>query len=179
MSEAPGELTITWDRVVPVPSDYRVVWAREGEDFRTWTDLSWNAFPTGERLHLSGLDEGVTYKVSLRARFNREPRAGKKRWSGPWSETYTATVQTSPPTQQQNQDDENPPPTQQQTEDVITGVSLVSEAPGASGHHRRLPSHATSATTLNGIPSSGLVTFETWGLSPSIQTSPVRGSASL
>ena len=34
---------------------------------------------------------------------------------------------------------------------------------GASGHHRRLPSHATSATTLNGIP-SGLVTFETWGL---------------
>ena len=33
----------------------------------------------------------------------------------------------------------------------------------ASGHHRRLPSHATSATTLNGIP-SGLVTFETWGL---------------
>ena len=37
---------------------------------------------------------------------------------------------------------------------------------GASGHHRRLPSHATSATTLNGIP-SGLVTFKTWGLSPS------------
>ena len=33
---------------------------------------------------------------------------------------------------------------------------------GASGHHRRLPSHTTSATTLNGIP-SGLVTFETWG----------------
>ena len=28
-----------------------------------------------------------------------------------------------------------------------------------------MPSHATSATTLNGIP-SGLVTFETWGLWP-------------
>ena len=42
---------------------------------------------------------------------------------------------------------------------------------GASGHHRRLPSHATSATTLNGIP-SGLVTFETWGLSAPVRTSP-------
>ena len=44
---------------------------------------------------------------------------------------------------------------------------------GASGHHRRLSSHATSATTLNGIP-SGLVTFETWGHGVTPPPSPGR-----
>ena len=31
-SDAPGELTITWDAASPAPTDYRLAWAPVGED---------------------------------------------------------------------------------------------------------------------------------------------------
>ena len=44
-SNAPGELVITWSPPRRTPRDYRVSWAKVGEAYRTWTDLSGNAFP--------------------------------------------------------------------------------------------------------------------------------------
>ncbi len=44
-SSEPGELEVTWDVPTETPVDYRVSWARDGENFTTWTDLSGNAFP--------------------------------------------------------------------------------------------------------------------------------------
>ena len=45
-SSQPGEFEITWDVTTETPVDYRLAWARDGERFKTWTDLSGNAFPT-------------------------------------------------------------------------------------------------------------------------------------
>ena len=58
------------DAPTKTPRDYRVNWARVGERFPTWTDLSGNAFPTSSSYTITGLDEGVRYKVKVRARFN-------------------------------------------------------------------------------------------------------------
>ena len=55
-STQPGELEVTWDVPTETPHDYRLSWARVGESFRTWTDLSGNAFPTSQIVydHRSG-----------------------------------------------------------------------------------------------------------------------------
>ena len=55
-----------------------------------------------------------------------------------------------------------PPPVAAAVRSALDASHHAANHQGPTGHHRRLPSHATSATTLNGIP-SGLVTFETWG----------------
>ena len=83
-SEEPGELAVSWDAASPAPVDYRVSWARSDEDYRTWTDDSGNAYPTTNSLTLTGLDEGVEYKVQVRARYGN--------LSGPWSDEARLTV---------------------------------------------------------------------------------------
>ena len=47
-STQPGELVLSWNVPASTPRDYRVSWARVGENFKTWTDESGNAFPTTE-----------------------------------------------------------------------------------------------------------------------------------
>lgn len=73
----PGELSITWDAHPDGPNDYRVSWAPEGENFRTFSDTDWNAFPTGTSHTVTGLDAGANYKAKVLARF----QGGKSPWS--------------------------------------------------------------------------------------------------
>ena len=84
VSSQPGELEVSWDAPAETPRDYRISWARVGESFLTWTDLSGNAFPTSSSYTISGLEEGVRYKVKVRARYNGS--------SGPWTEPVEADV---------------------------------------------------------------------------------------
>ena len=37
-SNRPGELSVSWDPPTETPSDYRVIWARVGEKFLSWSD---------------------------------------------------------------------------------------------------------------------------------------------
>ena len=37
--------------------------------YKTWTDLSGNAFPINISITFTGLDQGVSYKVKVRARY--------------------------------------------------------------------------------------------------------------
>ena len=90
VSSQPGELEVSWDAPAETPRDYRISWARVGESFLTWTDLSGNAFPTSSSYTITGLDEGVRYKVKVRARFNGS--------SGPWTEPVEADVAAAGPT---------------------------------------------------------------------------------
>ena len=75
-SNQPGQLQVSWGAPTDTPRDYRIMWARVDEDFLTWTDTRGNAFPTTPSYTSTGLDEGVRYKVKVRARFNGP--------SGPW-----------------------------------------------------------------------------------------------
>ena len=77
-SNQPGVLVVSWDAPTDTPTDYRVNWARVGEDFPTWTDSSGNAFPTTSSYTITGLDQGVRYKVKVRARYDGPPGG----WSG-------------------------------------------------------------------------------------------------
>ncbi len=53
-SDAPGVLTVTWDEASPAPSGYRVSWVPVGEPFRSWSDLSGNAYPSAESHTVGG-----------------------------------------------------------------------------------------------------------------------------
>ena len=90
-SNEPGVLRITWDAASGSPEDYRVSWAPASDNFKTWTDLSGNAFPTSPSYTVTGLQQGARYKVIVRSRFG--PGS-----SGPWSAEYEATIASAPPT---------------------------------------------------------------------------------
>ncbi len=86
----PGELDVSWDAHPDGAEDHRVSWAPSNENFRTWTDTDWNAFPTGTSYTITGLSGGEEYKVRVRARFQSGPSS---QWSGIL--TATATAQSS------------------------------------------------------------------------------------
>ena len=79
-----GELTVAWNAPSDPPRDYRVSYAPIDENFKTWTDLSGNAFPSSASITLTGLDQGVSYKVMIRARYQGS--------AGPWTEQREALV---------------------------------------------------------------------------------------
>ena len=88
-----GDLLISWDAPELAPRDYRVMWAKSSENYKTWTDTTGNAFPTNASHTVSGLDRGHEYKVKVRARYSNG--------SGPWSTEVQHTIpeeQTAPPT---------------------------------------------------------------------------------
>ena len=89
-SNQPGVLDVSWDAPTDTPRDYRVNWARVGENFPTWTDSSGNAFPTTSSYTITGLDQGVRYKVKVRARYDGPP--------GAWSGIIEAVVASAAPT---------------------------------------------------------------------------------
>ena len=87
-SNQPGELAVSWDAPAETPNDYRIAWARVGDDFPTWRNPDINAYPTTPSYTISGLDEGVRYNVWLRARYNDSPGD----WSGPHEALVAATA---------------------------------------------------------------------------------------
>ena len=88
-STEPGKLQVSWDAPTNTPRDYRISWARVGENFKTWTDESGNAFPTDPSYTITDLDEGARYKVRVRARYDEGG-------PGEWSEQVEAVVASAP-----------------------------------------------------------------------------------
>ena len=89
-STSPGTIYIFWNVPAEVPRDYRVSWALLGEPYLTWTDLYGNAFPTDSSYTISDLEEGQTYKVKVRARYDQGG-------SGAWSDEITIAAAQSLP----------------------------------------------------------------------------------
>ena len=84
------DLLISWDAPELAPRDYRVMWAKSSENYKTWTDTTGNAFPTSASHTVSGLDRGHEYKVKVRARYSNG--------SGPWSTEVQHTIPEPTPT---------------------------------------------------------------------------------
>ncbi len=85
VSNQAGILEVSWNASSAAPKDYRVAWAKVGENFRTWTDTSVNAFPTSPSYTITGLEAGARYKMHVRARYEGEG-------PGDWSDIYEANV---------------------------------------------------------------------------------------
>ena len=83
-SAAPGTIQAAWEASGETPANYRISWAKTGESYLTWTDLTGNAFPTDPSQTITGLEEGETYKVKVRASY-----AGT---AGDWSGDITITI---------------------------------------------------------------------------------------
>ena len=95
-STTAGTLTVSWDAASPVPTDYRVDWAKSGEDYKSWTvdDGHVYAAETATTTTITDLDHDTEYKIRMRARYYRGEHEGKS-WGGPWA-TATITVAGEP-----------------------------------------------------------------------------------
>ena len=83
-STSAGEQAVSWDAPRESVRDYRIRWAKVGENYRTWTDLDFNAYPTEPAYTIAGLEAGERYKIAVRARFAQG--------SGPWAQEVRADV---------------------------------------------------------------------------------------
>ena len=80
----PGTIQASWEAPSETPVDYRISWAKVGDPYLTWTDLTGNAFPTDPSHTITGLEEGETYNVKVRARYDGT--------SGDWSGDVAITI---------------------------------------------------------------------------------------
>ena len=95
-STTAGTLTVSWDATSPTPTDYRVDWAKSGENYTSWKVDDGHKYLTVTSIELTDLDQGVEYKVRARARFYKGEHK-KAPWSGPWVEGSLLVSSTPPP----------------------------------------------------------------------------------
>ena len=95
-SDAPGNLTVSWDAASPTPTDYRVDWAKSDEDYQSWKVDDGHVYPadTATTVTIADLEHDTEYKIRMRARYYRGEHEGKS-WGGPWA-TETITVAGEP-----------------------------------------------------------------------------------
>ena len=86
----PSEVQMSWNAPSETPHDYHVSWAKVGESFKIWTDLSGNAFPNTPSYTITGLDGTASYEIKVRARYQGS--------SGPWTTIVVGTSTSVPPT---------------------------------------------------------------------------------
>ena len=89
-SSQAGVLEVSWDAPTATPREYRIMWARVDESFPSYRDNDGNAYPREPTYTITGLDEGVRYKVKVRARYSDNP--------GDWSAQAEAIVAAAAPT---------------------------------------------------------------------------------
>ena len=87
-STGPGVIEASWEAPTETPADYRMAWAKVGEPYLTWTNLSGNAFPASPSQTVTDLEEGEQYKVKVRARYSS---GGPGDWSGEFTVTVAGT----------------------------------------------------------------------------------------
>ena len=71
-SDSPSELTVSWDTPSPGPTDYRIDWAKSGENYQSYKVDEGHLYPEGTATSatITDLEAGVEYQVRLRARYH-------------------------------------------------------------------------------------------------------------
>ena len=95
-STTAGTLTVSWDAASPVPTDYRIDWAKSGEDYKSWTVDEGHKYPdpSATTATIADLDHDTEYQIRMRARYYKGEHLGNS-WGGPWAEA-TITVTGEP-----------------------------------------------------------------------------------
>ena len=138
-STSAGTLTVSWDAASPTPTDYRVDWAKSGEDYKSWKVDEGHVYlaETATTTTITDLNHDTEYKIRMRARYYKGEHKGKS-WGGPWA-TATITVTGEPaetPTPEPVQEEESTPAagaidTLTATDDDTGQLVLTWEAPAA------------------------------------------------
>ena len=124
-SDAPGTLAISWIAPDRAPTDYRVNWARADESYPSWTEDTGNRYPLTTSLQLTGLDQGVEYKVQVRARYRAGADADSP-WSGDWLEaTMVVAAEPEPVSVPQATPEPTPEPTPTPERGAIGGPTVT------------------------------------------------------
>ena len=92
----PVTLTVSWDAASPVPTDYRIDWAKSGEDYKSWKVDEGHKYPdpSATTATIADLDHDTEYQIRMRARYYKGEHLGNS-WGGPWAEA-TITVTGEP-----------------------------------------------------------------------------------
>ncbi len=127
-SDEPGTLVVSWELPSPEPSDYRIDWAKSGEDYTSWKVDEGHAYPAGTEttVTIEGLEAGAEYKVRMRARYNQGDHADDP-WSGPWTADTTVLVAAKQSGQDRGGRGANDPPP---PDGEMTAPVLASDTPG-------------------------------------------------
>ena len=116
-STTAGTLTVSWDAASPVPTDYRVDWAKSSEDYKSWKVDEGHKYPdpSATTTTITDLSHDTEYKIRMRARYYKGEHMGKS-WGGPWA-TATITVAGEPA--------ETPTPEPVQEEESTTAAGTI------------------------------------------------------
>ena len=136
-SDKPGAIVVSWEVPSPEPSDYRIDWAKPGEDYTSWTVNDGHVYPDGDEttVTIEGLEPGEEYKVRMRARYNKGDYEDDP-WSGPWTADVLITVADKTRDDTGTRDDPTPTPTPTPTpaplpSGTITGLAVSSLEAGS------------------------------------------------
>ena len=124
-SSQPGVLEVTWDAPADPPLEYRLTWARVGESFPAQSDGPGNAYPAIPSQLITGLEQGVRYKVRVRARYEG--------YESDWSDPIEIAVASSPVAPAAFTDAPTGPPQNLKAAVTHNTVSLTWEAPQSNG----------------------------------------------
>ena len=114
-SDAPGEITLSWDAPAPLPDDYRLMWSEDSLKFLPVSEPNevgrGNEFPSGAvdgtartSYTLSGLTPGETIKLRARTRYTPDGAGNSNRhWSGPWTPLLRVVVSGDTKTDQEDE----------------------------------------------------------------------------
>ena len=92
-SDTAGNIVVSWTIPSPEPSDYRIDWAKSGENYNSWRVNEGHVYPAGTAttVTITGLEAGTQYKVRMRARYNTGQWVNDT-WSGPFTGDVLVTV---------------------------------------------------------------------------------------
>ena len=109
-SEADGELSVLWSAPSQAPTDYQVNWAKAAEEYPALDGSVGVITQTATSIAIIGLDEGVEYKVRVRARYYDGSYADNPQ-DGSWNETSHTVSGTADTLQLQLDNDPTATPT--------------------------------------------------------------------
>ena len=124
-SSQPGVLEVTWDAPADPPLEYRLTWARVGESFPARSDGPGNAYPAIPSQQITGLEQGVRYKVRVRALYEG--------YASDWSDPIEIAVASSSLASPASTDAPTGPPQNLKAAVTHNTVSLTWEAPLSNG----------------------------------------------
>ena len=126
-SEADGELSVLWSAPSQAPTDYQVHWAKAAAEYPALDGSVGVITQTATSITITGLDEGVEYKVRVRARYYDGSYANNPQ-NGPWTETRHTVSGTAESVQLQLDEEQTVEPAL--VPFTLLSIEISSEADG-------------------------------------------------